>query len=255
MFAYWKGKIPAGQVINEMVTALDFTATTLAAGGGDLPAEFDGVDLLPRLTGQESAINRSEPMFWDFFEEQAVRMGDWKLWRNGSGDRLFRIADDPFELHNVIQQQPQVAGQLASKLDDWVATLLPHATADLAWDDSHWRYPLNGAPAGVGADPRYLAPYENPQPTPYPTPMTGNPIPHGKGNIGDARRQPSAAAGTKPKRTSRGRDFGRLFKQLDSNKDGFVTLQEIGDRKALTTLFNKRDANKDSRLTLEEMNR
>ena len=34
MFAYWKGKILPGQVIEEMVTTLDFTATTVALGGG-----------------------------------------------------------------------------------------------------------------------------------------------------------------------------------------------------------------------------
>lgn len=51
-----------------------------------------------------------------------------------------------------------------------------------------------------------------------------------------------------------------MFKRLDSNNDGFVTLQEfIGARKekaaALTRQFEKRDANKDLRLTLEEIKR
>jgi len=170
MFAYWKGTIPAGQVIHEMVTTLDFTATTLAAGGGALPPEFDGVNILPRLTGQASAITRTRPMFWDFFEEQAVRMGDWKLWRNASGDRLFNIAQDPSELTNLAYQQPEKAAQLAAKLDDWVSTLRPDATSDLRWEDSHWGHTLSGAPAGVGADPRYLLPYDNPKPTPYPAP-------------------------------------------------------------------------------------
>ena len=52
MFAYWKSKIIPGTVIEEMVTTLDLTATTLKAGGGTIPDEFDGVDLLPRLTGK-----------------------------------------------------------------------------------------------------------------------------------------------------------------------------------------------------------
>ena len=52
MFAYWNGRILAGTVIDEMVTTLDLTATTLKAGGGTIPSEFDGVDLLPRLTGR-----------------------------------------------------------------------------------------------------------------------------------------------------------------------------------------------------------
>ena len=64
MFAYWKGRILAGTVIDEMVTTLDLTATTLKAGGGTIPSEFDGVDLLPRLTGRVGKIVRQEPMFW-----------------------------------------------------------------------------------------------------------------------------------------------------------------------------------------------
>ena len=145
-----------------------------------MPQEFDGVDILPRLTGKAAAIRRTQPMFWDFFEEQAVRLGDWKLWRNASGDRLFNIADDPSELTNVINLHPEKAKQLAAKLDDWVATLRPDATAGLLWDDSHWGYMLSGAPARVKPDPRYLVPYDDPKATPYPAPMSGRPAPHGK---------------------------------------------------------------------------
>jgi hypothetical protein len=255
MFAYWKGKILPGQVIDEMVTALDFTATTLSAGGGEIPTEFDGVDLLPRLTQQATAIDRKEPMFWDFFEAQAVRMGDWKLWRNGSGDRLFKIADDPYELNNVIGQHPKKAAALAEALDAWTSTLRPDAKSKLSSDDNHWNFALSGAPAGVEADPRYLIPYENPKPTPYPAPVSGSPVPHGKTVDGATSR---GAADARTKRTLPARDFGRLFKRLDKDNDGHVTLHEfIGERKentaALTKQFKKRDADDDSRLTLEEL--
>jgi len=195
MFAYWKGTIPASQVIDEMVTILDFTATTLAAGGGDLPPEFDGVDILPSLTGKTSKIERSQPMFWDFYFAQAVRMGDWKLWRNASGDRLFNIAKDPYELFNVIKQQPAKAAELAAKLDDWVATLPPNAIAQLK-EDSTWAHTLNGAPAGVGADPRYLVPYDNPVPTPYPAPLTGEPAPNGHGVPDEKPKEKSSEEST-----------------------------------------------------------
>tara|TARA_B100000809_G_C15140818_1_gene533257 strand:- start:486 stop:3782 length:3297 start_codon:yes stop_codon:yes gene_type:complete len=172
MFAYWKGKILPGQIIDEMVTALDFTATSLAVGGGEIPSEFDGVNILPRLTGKEAAITRTQPMFWDFFESQALREGDWKLWRIQSGDRLFKISEDPSELYNVINQYPEKAAQLASKLDTWSASLPKEGRSKLKWDDSHYKGPLHGAPAGVDADPRYLIPYDNPVPTPYPAPIT-----------------------------------------------------------------------------------
>jgi arylsulfatase A-like enzyme len=56
MFAHWNGTIRPGQVIRKMVTTLDLTATTLAVGGGSIPGEFDGVNLMPRLTGKATAI-------------------------------------------------------------------------------------------------------------------------------------------------------------------------------------------------------
>ena len=76
MFAYWKGRIIPGTVIEEMVTTLDLTATTLKVGGGAIPDEFNGVDLLPRLTGNAGKIDRPKPMFWKFWQTQAVRVGD-----------------------------------------------------------------------------------------------------------------------------------------------------------------------------------
>jgi uncharacterized sulfatase len=260
MFAYWKGTILPGQVINEMVTTLDFTATTLAAGGGELPPEFDGVNILPRLTGKAPAITRTQPMFWDFFTGQAVRIGDWKLFRNGSGDRLFKIAADPSELANVIHQHPKQAAQLARELDKWVATLPPAATAELKSGDALMGYAISGAPAGVKPDPRYLMPYDNPKPTPYPLPVTGRPVPHGKTGGAAAPINPPIAGKNRPKLALPNRDFGRMFRRLDANRDGFITLQEfIGNRKekaaALTKQFKKRDANKDSRLNLEEIKR
>ena len=106
-------------------------------------------------------------MFWDFEREQAVRFGEWKLWRTGTGDRLFHIAKDPAELHNVIDRYPEQVATMKAQLDKWVATLPASATAELA-PDVFWNHALRDAPAGVSADPRYLIPYDNPVPTPYP---------------------------------------------------------------------------------------
>ena len=119
MFAYWKGKIQPGQVIDEMVTTLDFTATTLALGGGEIPAEFDGIDLIPRLTGATHELSRSQPMYWDFYTGQAIREGDWKLWRKDETTVLFNIATDPAELTNLAYKKPELVKTLSEKLDKW----------------------------------------------------------------------------------------------------------------------------------------
>jgi arylsulfatase A-like enzyme len=211
MFAYWKGTIPAGQVIDEMVTTLDFTATTLVAGGGALPAEFDGVNILPRLMGQASTITRTQPMFWDFQREQAVRKGDWKLWRNASGDRLYNLAKDPYELTNLIGQQPERAAALSAEFDAWVSTLRADATAKLA-DDTFWAHYLNGAPAGIMADPRYRTPYDNPVATPYPAPVSGPPV-------ANAHGAPPPVAPAKPAVTRDPYDANDLIFEFNTDGD------------------------------------
>ena len=91
----------------------------MAVAGAEIPPEFDGVNLPPRLTGDVAAIKRTQPMYWDFYSGQAIRIGDWKLWRNARTTVLFNIARDPAELTNLAWQQPERALHLAKKLDDW----------------------------------------------------------------------------------------------------------------------------------------
>ncbi len=170
MLAYWKGQIMPGTVIDEMATTLDLTATTLKVGGGEIPAEFDGVDLLPRLTGAVKKIDRPKPMFWEFWQTQAVRVGDFKLWRSSTQELLFNVAEDPYELTNRAQSDAAVAARLRKLLDQWSAQLPPleapqqDASKSFAW-------PLSGAPRGTQPDPRYRIPYANPKPAPYPAPI------------------------------------------------------------------------------------
>ena len=170
MFAYWKGRILAGTVIDEMVTTLDLTATTLKAGGGTIPSEFDGVDLLPRLTGRVGKIVRQEPMFWEFWQTQAVRIGEWKLWRSRSQELLFNIAKDPYELTNRIKSDPKVAARLRRTLNKWAASL-PRLDEPERDASDVFAWPLSGAPKGTFSDPRYRLPYKQPLPVPYPAPI------------------------------------------------------------------------------------
>jgi len=170
IFAYWKDKIIPGTVIEEMVTTLDLTATTLKAGGGTIPHEFDGVDLLPRLTGEVAKIERPKPMFWEFWQTQVVRIGDWKLWRSSEQEMLFDLAKDPYELTNRIQSDAKVAERLRKKLDQWSSSL-PRLNKPDRDANEVFAWPLAGAPKGTKPDPRYLLPYADPKPSPYPAPI------------------------------------------------------------------------------------
>ncbi len=175
MFAYWKGRIMPGTVIKEMVTTLDLTATTLKAGGGAIPDEFDGVDLLPRLTGKTGKIDRPTPMFWEFWQTQAVRVGDWKLWRSNTQELLFNVARDPYELTDRAQTDAEVATRLRKLLDQWSASL-PRLNKDQQDASEVFAWPLSGAPKGTRPDPRYRVPYADPKPAPYPAPIQKTPV-------------------------------------------------------------------------------
>ncbi len=270
MFAYWKGRILPGQVINEMVTTLDFTATTVALGGGEIPLEYDGVNLMPRLTGVAEEISRSQPMYWDFYSGQAMRMGDWKLWRDSNSTLLFNIANDPAELTNLAYQQPERTLEMGKKLDAWVATLPATARYNPEGRGSKMTGVLGGAPADVMPDPRYLIPYDNPVATPYPAAVVSPGEPAittepakkaaDKGSPNRAGRQ-ALRAKREALSNAKGRrqDPTRRFERSDRNKDGFISLEEyIGNPTArnvpaLTRRFKKLDTNADGKLQLAEM--
>ena len=264
MFAYWKGKIPAGQVVDEMVTTLDFTATTLALGGGAIPSEFDGVDLMPRLTGKVSTLTRDQPMYWEFYTGQAMRKGDWKLWRKDDTTVLFNIANDPSELTNLAYQHPDRVIEMSKQLDRWSASLPDSARYDPEMRGKNMISSLGGAPADVKPDPRYLVPYDNPVPTPYPAAVVspGGPaltFDSAKPENKEFKRKENVKSDSMKNEKGKRPNLEKLFQRRDQNQDGFVTLEEfIGDPEtrnvaALTRVFRKRDVDQDGRLTLEEM--
>jgi uncharacterized sulfatase len=171
MFAYWKGTVKPGTVIEEMVTTLDLTATTLAVGGGAIPKEFDGVDLMPRLTGKKKTVERTQPQYWDFYSGQAIRVGDWKLWRNAETTVLFNVAEDPAELTNLAYQQPERTKAMNKQLDAWVANLPEGARYDPEGRGKNLVPAFAGATEKLNPDPRFLLPYDDPKPTRYPAPV------------------------------------------------------------------------------------
>ncbi|MCP4776833.1 MAG: hypothetical protein GY880_21640, partial [Planctomycetaceae bacterium] len=261
---YWKGKIPAGQVVDEMVTTLDFTATTLALGGGAIPSEFDGFDLMPRLTGKVSTLTRDQPMYWEFYTGQAMRKGDWKLWRKDDTTVLFNIANDPSELINLAYQHPDRVIEMSKQLDRWSESLPESARYDPEKRGKNMISSLGGAPADVKPDPRYLVPYDNPVPTPYPAAVVspGGPaltFNSAKPENKEFKRKENVKPETMKNGKGNRPNLEKLFLRRDQNQDGFVTLEEfIGDPEtrnvaALTRVFRKRDTDQDGRLTLEEM--
>ncbi len=104
----WKGKIPAGKVDDRPVIQLDIHPTALAAAGVEIKPEWklDGVNLLPYLTGENTAAPH-EQLFWRFGNQIALRKGDWKIVKGAGGTaeagRTGKATTDNAQLYNLAQ--------------------------------------------------------------------------------------------------------------------------------------------------------
>lgn len=117
----WPQKIKAGSVINEPMIASDWLATFLDAAGYSIPANVDGVSVLPSLTGEgkrkpskiyvEYDQNGRTPNYTDFEasrrdrrrnQMQSVRIGNYMGVRYD-----IKTPNDLFEIYDVVNDPKQ----------------------------------------------------------------------------------------------------------------------------------------------------
>ena len=138
----WPGVLPAGIEFSTPVTAYDLTATVAAAGGAEsAPGKpFDGVDLVPVLTGK-SELAPDRPLFFrrrrviarkgvNYIRQSAVRQGNWKYLRTykpvGSDkykSALYNLSDDIAEENNLTASNPEMLKAMSDLLDGWEAEM------------------------------------------------------------------------------------------------------------------------------------
>ncbi|MCW8866347.1 MAG: sulfatase-like hydrolase/transferase [Colwellia sp.] len=125
----WPNKVPAAATYDKPVINLDIAATMLALNGVDNPSKglpFDGVNLMPYITNKiQTAPHQS--LYWRRDNDYAVRHGDWKLTFNDQSGpksiRLFNIAKDRGEYHDVSGEYPKIAQDLQNQFDAWDSQL------------------------------------------------------------------------------------------------------------------------------------
>jgi len=140
----WTGRIPAGQVSNEIIHEVDFFPTFAAAVGADLvPKEraIDGVNQLPFLEGKQARSNRESVIYFTgagVMQPRAVKWHDWKLhlaFQSEPGApptpplmRLFHLLSDPREESDVKDANPWAESVAAKIIADFEATTVqyPH---------------------------------------------------------------------------------------------------------------------------------
>ncbi|MEO7650642.1 MAG: sulfatase-like hydrolase/transferase [Bryobacteraceae bacterium] len=132
----WPGKIPGGQVLNEIVMSMDILPTICKAAGAPIPIDhaIDGKDILPVATAK--AASPHPAIFWAQNGQLAVRRAQWKLVIDGAlhdrseegkkplkgEDALFlsNLAEDPGELRNLRHRHPELVDELSTMAHRWL---------------------------------------------------------------------------------------------------------------------------------------
>lgn len=119
----WPGKIPAGEVRNELTSSIDFFGTIAGLTGAELPQDrtTDTVDVSPLMFATEPTESpRSEFFYYAGNTLEAVRDDRWKLHVRKLDDEINELYDlraDIRETVNVFDQHPDVVARLTGLIE------------------------------------------------------------------------------------------------------------------------------------------
>ncbi|MDH2426111.1 sulfatase-like hydrolase/transferase [Sphaerisporangium sp. TRM90804] len=122
----WPAAIRPGQVSHVPVVTHDWTATILEAAGVRPPGGhvLDGHSLLPYLL--EGARPPRRDLFWRTKSARALRRGEWKYLRSGTGEALYNLAGDQREQADLSRRDPALLAELRTRWEEIDKTLLPY---------------------------------------------------------------------------------------------------------------------------------
>jgi len=152
-FATWDGHIPSGSVVTEPLHIVDWYPTLLKLAGASLDQKLplDGRDAWPTIA-QGKPSPHDAIFLNNVGREGAIRMGNWKLVRNGkdvfdedsagAGKKaskedksarrdaadtyeLFNLAEDPYEKNNLAGSFPEKVQELCARLDVYAKEAAP----------------------------------------------------------------------------------------------------------------------------------
>ena len=136
----WKGHIPEGKTDDQtIIAATDLFPSLCSIIGIEWPDGLDGRDKSKALLGTPMEV--TDPIMWqyncnpggtiipgnpDFISPNlAMREGKWKILINAdsSNAELYNIELDPGETSNLVEQEPELSRDMASRLIAWRRTM------------------------------------------------------------------------------------------------------------------------------------
>jgi arylsulfatase A len=123
--ARWSGRIQPGTVSDHASGFQDMMPTFAEVAGTVPPESIDGISFLPTLLGKR-VQTKHDYLYWELGSKQALRQGDWKVVRVATGKgrsakmgpvKLYNLADDIGEMHNVAAQHSHIAGRMQQLME------------------------------------------------------------------------------------------------------------------------------------------
>ena len=129
LIARWPGRIAPGQASEHPCYFADVmpTLAELVGARRHLPADIDGLSIVPTLMGRPGRQKRHEFMYWEWAKynwskqqevpggrAQAIRMGQWKAVRHRSDEpfELYDLSADLGEINNIAAEHPDIVDKI-----------------------------------------------------------------------------------------------------------------------------------------------
>lgn len=128
----WPARLPKGKTTAQVGITMDLSATFAAIAGAkpDADRPFDGINLVPILTGEQPEQTRT--LYWRINrpgrEQKAVRHGNHKYIQDSNVEMLFDLSQDISERRDLHFQQPDLFLDLKRRLAAWEADLAKERT-------------------------------------------------------------------------------------------------------------------------------
>ncbi len=125
--AYWPDKIKPNTFSDYAGHFIDFMATFIEVTGAVYPLEHHGEEIVP-LRGKSllpvfdnNEMARTEPLFWEWRNGQAMRLNHWKIVRNDklTAWELYNLNNDPTEIENVAKDNHAIVVKMDSIYKNW----------------------------------------------------------------------------------------------------------------------------------------
>ena len=126
------GRVPSGEVREQVVTSLDLLPTIAHFTGATLPPrELDGANLATVLASGTTPSPHPQ-LHWVYGNYWVVREAHWKILGDVSDDSLalYDLTKDPGEQHDVSSQNREVTSYLIGRHNEWIRSTMQEASAN-----------------------------------------------------------------------------------------------------------------------------